>query len=717
VQDNDGLQVLQTVVFEKKTGVLQVQGESGRATLGFRGGKLISAATAGELTDSLLAMLRNAGYITDQQQSVFSGYKLDNAGMAAKLLREGIVGKDAVLGCIKIHIAAILKEIAGWEYAEFTFTEGEQTNVQLLAPVNIEKAVNRLVPLPDEPPPSPIVSEPETPELKKLPEPPEEKKPLDYLEDWMGDETPKPRPIEINIGGDVVEEPVQDAEEDELPWLADLKEKGNHFDTGETGIDIDEDELPEWMRYQDPDTEMGLKWVDDVVGDDDEEEAEASAEQDRGFGEIVDISPRSDERSSDKIGTGRFRKLDSDDIEPDPSDEESWLGDLSDEDLPVFEDKAEKPPQPSRGLEEAQPPAAQAPAPSAPPSARSPEPDPEQERSRGGILGGLFGSKEKEEEADRSGLSGRRITAEPPPGRIAPTEEPLSTVQFSAFTPLQAQANTRYGLYLYAHIEDAIEQVQRHVNKFREELGGAVPGPRVARDSVDIAADTPITVVPESSDVEFDPVSLTKRWNKPYTLFNFEFTPTSKNANDLIVGRFSIQVSGIEVANIRFAIDVVDTSQGQTELMLTSFTSDDPNPLAQARYSQSTTVTPYNKIFVSYSRNDIDVVEAYRKAQLALGHEVFMDTYSIRTGENWQAALARAIDEADILQLFWSEEAAISENVHHEWDYALRYRCPQNKCIGFIRPVYWRQPLPVPPPDELSHLNFRYVPLSDEGET
>jgi hypothetical protein len=114
---------------------------------------------------------------------------------------------------------------------------------------------------------------------------------------------------------------------------------------------------------------------------------------------------------------------------------------------------------------------------------------------------------------------------------------------------------------------------------------------------------------------------------------------------------------------------------------------------------------------VSYSRKDAAVAEAFRLAQLALGNEVFMDTYSIRTGENWQAALAKAIDTADIFQLFWSAHAAESPNVHDEWDYALKYRCPNTRCADFIRPVYWEQPLPVPPPPELGHLNFRFVPL------
>jgi hypothetical protein len=139
------------------------------------------------------------------------------------------------------------------------------------------------------------------------------------------------------------------------------------------------------------------------------------------------------------------------------------------------------------------------------------------------------------------------------------------------------------------------------------------------------------------------------------------------------------------------------------------------NPLAAAQLATQN-ATIYQKIFVSYSRKDKEVVETYRLAQLARGDDVFMDTYSIRTGEQWQAALANAIAQVDIFQLFWSENSEESKNVRDEWMYALEHRCPDNKCVAFIRPVYWDKPL-VSPPSELGHLNFRYVPLDEPDES
>ncbi|MEO0599440.1 MAG: toll/interleukin-1 receptor domain-containing protein, partial [Chloroflexota bacterium] len=75
--------------------------------------------------------------------------------------------------------------------------------------------------------------------------------------------------------------------------------------------------------------------------------------------------------------------------------------------------------------------------------------------------------------------------------------------------------------------------------------------------------------------------------------------------------------------------------------------------------------------------------------------------------------LARAIDEAEIFQLFWSDNSADSKYCRFEWEYAMEHKCPDNKCESFIRPVYWRKPMPKPP-KELMHLNFKFVNFNEE---
>lgn len=102
------------------------------------------------------------------------------------------------------------------------------------------------------------------------------------------------------------------------------------------------------------------------------------------------------------------------------------------------------------------------------------------------------------------------------------------------------------------------------------------------------------------------------------------------------------------------------------------------------------------------------MIAAYAAAQSALGNELFIDVDSLRAGEDWRAGLARAIDGVDVFQLFWSRHSAASEYCQHEWQYAYASRCRDTACDGFIRPVYWEEPMPAPP-EELSDIQFRYV--------
>ena len=181
--------------------------------------------------------------------------------------------------------------------------------------------------------------------------------------------------------------------------------------------------------------------------------------------------------------------------------------------------------------------------------------------------------------------------------------------------------------------------------------------------------------------------------------------------DDLIQGRIAIRIGGVEVSHIKFAIEIIANPDKAVH------GSPLPENVLAAAETTSTSSGMYQTIFVSYSRRDVEVVETYRMAQLALGNVVFMDTYSIRSGQNWQAALAHAIQSADVLQLFWSEHSAASVNVKAEWDYALKYKCPDSRCEEFIRPVYWNMPLAAPPPGELAHLNFKYVPLAQSSSS
>ena len=306
-------------------------------------------------------------------------------------------------------------------------------------------------------------------------------------------------------------------------------------------------------------------------------------------------------------------------------------------------------------------------------------------------------------------LEPQPAVAPPPPAspsqpiaeeKAAAAEPPADPVHFSAYYPPKATPKP-HSLVVYAHVAAAIAAVGQDVERLRARLGGVIEPPKTASETTRLQRGTLITVVPESEEITFAPFAVTQKWEGDWTRFEFEFTPKAELISQTIFTRISIQVATVEIAHIKVAMDIVAESPATA--------APPENPLMAAKL-QSATTPMYNKIFVSYSRKDRAVAWTYRQAQLAAGNEVFIDTESIHAGEDWQAALAKAIDSADIFQLFWSERSAASPNVRDEWDYALKYKCPDDLCRGFIRPVYWENPLPTPPA-ELAHLNFRFVEL------
>jgi hypothetical protein len=285
---------------------------------------------------------------------------------------------------------------------------------------------------------------------------------------------------------------------------------------------------------------------------------------------------------------------------------------------------------------------------------------------------------------------------------------PATTAHFSAFYPKEVQAEQRYGVYIYAHAESMLAKITEDAQKFKEELGGNIPKPRIAKTSKALAHGTKITVLLESDELEFEPDMLTKKWHGDWTRYEFEFRPKTELTDETAFVRASIMVMGFEIAKIKFAIDIVAP---QMQAMRSPSADELPtNPFALAKM-QSTTTGGYDKIFISYSRKDKMIAEAFKIIQEAAGNDVFFDVDDIRTGEDWQAAIARAIDEADYLQLFWSEHSANSEWCGYEWEYTLNYRCKDNKCREFIRPVWWDDPMPKPP-KSLGHLNFRRMDVA-----
>jgi hypothetical protein len=125
----------------------------------------------------------------------------------------------------------------------------------------------------------------------------------------------------------------------------------------------------------------------------------------------------------------------------------------------------------------------------------------------------------------------------------------------------------------------------------------------------------------------------------------------------------------------------------------------------------STALTPFKNVFVSYaSANRVDVLK-HAMLLKRLGLEVFQDLLALEPGERWEKALYKNIDKADLFLLYWSSQAAASDWVIKEAEYALARQ--DNGAEIQIMPVLLEGPPAPRPPQSLRAIHFndpiRYI--------
>jgi hypothetical protein len=260
-------------------------------------------------------------------------------------------------------------------------------------------------------------------------------------------------------------------------------------------------------------------------------------------------------------------------------------------------------------------------------------------------------------------------------------------LRFSAFYPQTAPVETWNTLLVYAYVESALQAVQAEAAKFKAQLGPD-PFKTDAWAARLLARGSEITVLPvfRAGELSFNPARISFTWTQDWHPAIFSFSASRRWAEHIAHGEILIFAGPVLIAalnvSLRFGMHVASLLQAQAS------------------------ASPYRKIFTSYSHSDTPIVQALRRASQVLGDQSFLDIENLRSGQRWNPALFRAIDDADVFQLFWSKRSAQSKYVADEYRYALQHY----KYEGFIRPVWWQKPM-APPPSELSHLHFAYYEM------
>jgi hypothetical protein len=290
------------------------------------------------------------------------------------------------------------------------------------------------------------------------------------------------------------------------------------------------------------------------------------------------------------------------------------------------------------------------------------------------------------------------VEPETPTGAPEPSGLP-ENVKFTAYRPAVMRPEQWRRMIVFMHLDDDLEFESKQTSaeveaRARQVLGAEYQDYRtvIGESRFSVVRDSDITLVPEVPGVHFNPPRRSFLWATGLQMHEESFfirAPIAL-AGKIARGRLSVFLGQLLLA----------------EMVLAFRVAEGPIPAASSEHGnwEKATAKPFRKIFASYSHQDVAIVEAMERHIRAIGYEYLRDVVNLRSGQHWNERLMSMIGDADIFQLFWSQNSVQSAYVEREWRYAIGLQRE-----AFVRPAYWEIPMP-PAPEPLSRLHFYLLP-------
>ena len=258
-----------------------------------------------------------------------------------------------------------------------------------------------------------------------------------------------------------------------------------------------------------------------------------------------------------------------------------------------------------------------------------------------------------------------------------PNDGPVTAddVQFRCTAPKAIRTGEYFPVKIMMYQENDFQRADRESAYVAEETKSATSSIFQAQlnDKFRIALQSP--------DLELDCETQQLNWNGKYACADFEiFLPEGYSKSQLrLHGR--IYHKDAVLTDLKIMIQVGSA--------LNYFTHCEKVQLRSA--------------FISYASADrAKVVARIQGIQLACPDmDIFFDVESLRRGENWEPRLYQEISKRELFYLFWSQNAASSEWVQKELEYAVA-----NKTIDYIEPIPLESPDTCSPPECLNCKHF-----------
>ena len=260
----------------------------------------------------------------------------------------------------------------------------------------------------------------------------------------------------------------------------------------------------------------------------------------------------------------------------------------------------------------------------------------------------------------------------------------MTEVQFSAVAPKKFIK----GEYTMIELVMYEEQYRSVV----DEIISGMDEPALEKKSgiIPVAKRSQVRIVLTSPDMEIEDNEEQGEWNGKYLNFSFAVFLPEKYSKRQMLFLAKVYVNDLPVTTLKFTVKCHSLREQKLELMRQDVMS----------------------AFISYASQDrskvVTIIQGMKKILPEL--DVFFDVESLRSGEKWETALRREIENRDVLFLCWSHYAKESKWVEMEWKYAL-----ENKGEDCIEPIPIEDPRVCPPPKELEqkHFNDKLLYLAD----
>ena len=257
----------------------------------------------------------------------------------------------------------------------------------------------------------------------------------------------------------------------------------------------------------------------------------------------------------------------------------------------------------------------------------------------------------------------------------------LDQVSFSAIVP-KALSKDEYEIINLIVYEKEYRSVVNTIIETSDE-----PVKEVISRTMNMEQHAAVRVVIDAVDIEIDDNIEECRWDGGYINFSFSILVPANYIKKKVLFNVAVYVNDIIATRLKFTADV----------------SPQKNENHGYRHELNISREDVLSAFMSYASQDRNrvamMIQGMKKARPDM--DIFFDVENLRSGEDWENALKREIENRDILFLCWSRFARESKWVEAEWKYAL-----QNKGINSIEPIPIESPDVCPPPTELQNKHF-----------